>query len=616
MRSVNLTPPMPGLKPVVFEKVKLREHPIPSQSIATIAPQPFSSEDSARSFQKVPSNPNLNDSLPPPPPASIFENDMEQDFDSFSLNRNKNSPPLPPPVNSSNNNSMIRSGGSQAFDFGDSWQIPPAQKVTPIFQAPLNIESPPQQQQQQRETTFPGPGAELPANEMNVENISVVPPPLVSTSVAPSSSSMPRKKYPENKFMMAPQKPPTSTPTSFMDLNVETIYPENRERLDDSVPAPVAPITTTTDRHNYLVTGQLSQELETLSLGSNSQAHQHNEFHPPPGFSRMVVGQTENNLEQPPPGLNRMVTGTEESNSDYNNLRQADGEVSQTPHHIPKTASNFIQSVHEVQDQLNHPIPISDRNSYLVPGESDINAQRGVIPGVESDSSLTNNIIQETPVQVEEERNVNVDGENVRDETIEGGNQQSSPLNLTKSQPVKSKVNYSTEESERNEESLVKTSRKPKHYDSNDSDSDRVDYHRGKRSSREKTNRDRDRKDDKEKDDDYYKYKRREKDRKYGRRRRDDYDSDGSKYDTERSVREKDRGHSRNSEDDDSRDRRDRYKKRDKYRGRDEKERDLDRSTRNREKEGGPRDKDSREKRDRERERYERDRKSKSWSIH
>jgi hypothetical protein len=419
---------------------------------------------------------------------------------------------------------------------------------------------------------------------------------------------------------MAPTRQPAenkeniqySAPKMFeksMTSNME-VYPENRERLEDeSVPL-------NTDRHSYLVTGQLSQDLAPppMSLSTASQPttsrntppdNRQNEILPPPGLSRMVVGQTESNQEHfnaPPPGLNRMVTGTEVTNNDYNNLRHADGEVSQTPI-VPKSTSSFLQNVQEVQQEIqdnNQSFSMTDRNAYLVPGESEIVhqqpqqplSQRGVIPGVESDSSLTNIVapMQQMKLDIEDdleepanERNVNVDGENVcdnvnanaeRDENIEGAN---STKNTIKKPPV----NYSTEESERNEELLKKNSRKSKVAASNDSESDP-----GYKKSRDyrRSNRDRPSRDDVE--DDYYRRDKRDKRRdmerergyssKYGsergdRRRRADYESDRSKYDSERSIREKNRSKGRNSDEDEGRENRDRYRK-SKYRSRDERD--------------------------------------------
>lgn len=200
---------------------------------------------------------------------------------------------------------------------------------------------------------------------------------------------------------------PSSSPLFNNSLNsiAETSYPENREKLDDAPSSlPQSPVVVssssnlpTLDRHNYMVTGQLSQELPS---NQHQVVHDQSEVLPPPGLSRMVVGEPENSQGQIqairndilPPGLNRMVTGTETTQSSYMNYqRQADGEVSHSPSMMPvrppsHPPSFSQQQQNDVDNQQQQSFNISDRNLYLVAGESDANNQR-VIPGVESDSS-------------------------------------------------------------------------------------------------------------------------------------------------------------------------------------------------------------------------------------
>jgi hypothetical protein len=200
----------------------------------------------------------------------------------------------------------------------------------------------------------------------------------------------------------------------------ENFYPENRERLDD-VSTPF------TDRHNYLVTGQLSQERDVVT-----QHHHVEDLR-----DRMVVGgqaaaeQAAANV--PPPMLNHQPTmdsdripptGTE-TDFPLSYQRQADGEVSvQRPPMPPVTH--------------HQPSATSDRNLYLVAGESDNNNQR-VIPGVESDNSLPPTILNpmanlhiQDVDDFSQERNVNVDGMETamsevqpREEVIDGANDNS-----------------------------------------------------------------------------------------------------------------------------------------------------------------------------------------------
>lgn len=191
-----------------------------------------------------------------------------------------------------------------------------------------------------------------------------------------------------------------------------------------------------TDRDNYIVTGQLSSQ-DTAPQNSN---------YPPPGLSRLVVGQNEVNSVQVQYqaqdsshmyGINqRMVTGIEDSAAYVNFQRQADGEVSQssvqsmrppssTP--TPPIESNFQREIDgevangesqtmavasqvpqnemanfinyrqadgEVSSDASSRNPVIndhttvDRSSYFVTGgggtENQTNSQR-FVPGVESD---------------------------------------------------------------------------------------------------------------------------------------------------------------------------------------------------------------------------------------
>lgn len=259
--------------------------------------------------------------------------------------------------------------------------------------------------------------------------------------------------------------PPRSTP------NAEAFYPENRERLDDVAMPPTTSAPSFTDRHNYLVTGQLSQDRTPWAQHNHHQVQfesntNFSEELPPPGLSRMVVGQPENNQEQvtvsdvPPPGLNRMVPGTEMSPSNYINYqRQADGEVSQAPPAVQRPQSNspfthaHHQNMHQSAPEVIHQsFNTSDRNLYLVAGESGVNSHR-VIPGVESDSNAPTSIssqmqnlhIQDVDGFVNvsmsvQERNVNVDGMETsseqrlveperREEDIDGANDNTETFN-------------------------------------------------------------------------------------------------------------------------------------------------------------------------------------------
>lgn len=182
----------------------------------------------------------------------------------------------------------------------------------------------------------------------------------------------------------------------------------------------------------------------------------------------MVVGQPENIQDQPAvpdvlPPFNRMVTGTETTPSNYMNYqRQADGEVSQAPPMIPRPQSNspFTQVHHQNAPEVaQQSFNTSDRNLYLVAGESDINDHR-VIPGVESNVPTIINPMQNLHIQDDDdfvnvsvsvqERNVNVDGmETVpeiqqqrsidtepREEDIDGANDNTESFNTSSVIPV------------------------------------------------------------------------------------------------------------------------------------------------------------------------------------
>lgn len=303
----------------------------------------------------------------------------------------------------------------------------------------------------------------------------------------------------------------------FSNNSSENIYPENRERLDDTAPI------NSSDRHNYLVTGQLSQEMNTTGSvqfqvqQETSLISQQNETLPPPGLARLVVGQTENNQEQLsllstlPPGLNRMVLGTEVDRDDYmSSQRQADGESQPIP---PVSAFNPPQQLQNPhQSYTSNHFNIADRNQYLAAGggNSNINSQR-VIAGVESDNSLP--VIapmQQLSLDIQgdpetsgvsnigglniDERNINADGENIdddqpqvtpqttREEAIEGANDDSGGA-ATRQQPKKT---YSTDDSAKNESNRSEKARKDRRTNdrrykdedyvaSNDSDSDKND---------------------------------------------------------------------------------------------------------------------------------------------
>ncbi|XP_039442923.1 uncharacterized protein LOC120423258 isoform X2 [Culex pipiens pallens] len=395
--------------------------------------------------------------------------------------------------------------------------------------------------------------------------------------------------------------------------NLENLVPENQEipdsRTENVENLEVAP---SHDRNQYLQTGHLSEEGYTVSQPIANDPQQADDSLPPPGLSRYVPGQqqsephqqqTGHNYPEPPPGLDRMIPGTDlENATDLNMERQVDGEVSDS------AASNAVRpSNHREQ-------AISDRNLYLVPGESDTHHhnQQRVIPGVEDDRYAAPQAQPTVDIPINEQtRELVMDGENPhdppaqqpqqpihveisREEPIEGGNtlDDEPAVNstaaaagdsaLTVEPPRKDPSNTSTadesdkdrsmfyskgkQSSSRRDEDPLRRSTKSKssrdRYDTEDSDySDRErrrreregsDGHRDRKRGGEKEkerrkegggrgerDRDRDRGyDHRDRDRNRYDRERGDRDR-YGRKYDRDarYETDGSKYETERSTR-------------------------------------------------------------------------------
>lgn len=136
-------------------------------------------------------------------------------------------------------------------------------------------------------------------------------------------------------FMPTQSNYPISSSPFNQSVNLETL-PDNSEQPDSlphqnqprkisSTKTPVqqwsenneiAPIN---DRNQYLETGQLSNNDFVQSDHANQV--ENSDAFPPPGFTRMVLGQMEQadnnvgNQDEPPPGLSRMVLGQTESSS-------------------------------------------------------------------------------------------------------------------------------------------------------------------------------------------------------------------------------------------------------------------------------------------------------------
>lgn len=389
--------------------------------------------------------------------------------------------------------------------------------------------------------------------------------------------------------------------TPAIELQNTVDHYENRERLDE-VPPLRPPSSSSIDRHNYLVTGQLSSESTPPQFQQNIP-----ETLPPPGLSRMVVGEPESNQQQVMPSAHRMVTGNEMTPTSFMNYqRQADGEVSQTPPMNiiapirPPSHPPFAQDVsHSPQQNFN----VGDRNLYLVAGESNMNSQQRVVPGVESDNSINNlpsvinplqnlhieddddfvnisvssqhrnvdgdgmeehEIQQRPPVETTEQREEDIEGANdniaenaavalpiqnehenleIR-EDIEGANDSNEPQSVEPKKAEKKRPESSEDSELREVERNAKIKpRRSKKYDSNYSDSDNDDEYR-KRDKYDdrykKSNRDRMTREE------YEKYRKRDKERRsggnsrYGESRRRTDDEEDSRRNRDKPSRRSD----------------------------------------------------------------------------
>lgn len=492
--------------------------------------------------------------------------------------RESSFPPPPPSI----------AGANQQAD-GAAASLPPksASKTPPLPPMPTETSGPPP-------PMHAGPPPKGPAGnpfKRTGQRAHIATPGLVP---APSTSPA--------YFYQPPQAPVAQQEIT----NLENPVPENQEipdsRTENVENLEVAP---SNDRNQYLQTGHLSEEGYTASQPSNDPQPTDDSL-PPPGLSRYVPGQQQSepnpqqpghNFPEPPPGLDRMIPGTDlENATDLNMERQVDGEVSDSP------TSSARPSAHREQQ-------ITDRNLYLVPGESDTHHnQQRVIPGVEDDRYAPPPQPQQQPpadIPINEQtRELVMDGENPhdppplhveisREEPIEGGNTLDEPTpnssvappvvdsGLAVEQPRKDPSNTSTadesdkersmfyskskQSSSRRDEDPLRRSTKSKssrdRYDTEDSDySDRErrrreregsDGHRDRKRGGEKDkerrkeggrgDRDRDRDrgyDYRDRDRNRYDRERGDRDR-YGRKydRDSRYETDGSKYETERSTR-------------------------------------------------------------------------------
>ncbi|XP_013104865.2 uncharacterized protein LOC106085249 isoform X2 [Stomoxys calcitrans] len=222
-----------------------------------------------------------------------------------------------------------------------------------------------------------------------------MPPPPPADFANPSSSSNVTLMEPENneipsqenQEILAPpaaiMQPSLQPPTSTISLpNAATVaQPPNDER------------------NQYLQTSHLSEN-------SEDQQPEADGLLPPPGLSRLVLGEPELEASQ------RMVMGTDApvlgSNATVADVmhleeRHADGEDTASENAVP-VISGAMGGV----GGQGSPPSTSDRNLYLVPGESNVNNQQRVVTGVE----------------LQEQREIEMDGENLEDQQQQQQQQQ------------------------------------------------------------------------------------------------------------------------------------------------------------------------------------------------
>lgn len=278
----------------------------------------------------------------------------------------------------------------------------------------------------------------------------LLPPPSLNQSPFANTNPFAKVKRVGSHAHRTPPPPPPA-PQSQEDPSVTT---DNTSVIPDtfahqSLTATHAQETSDTiahnDRNEYLQTGHLSEDGENNtiapSIDTNAQyssSDGNGDSLPPPGLSRLVLGEQETNESanaQPPPGLDRLVTGIEINQSNINLERQADGQdntgtkVSQIIRNNSQFASvaalppvPSLPSAHSADADAKNLRPESDRNQYLVAGESVIdstaaapmpnlqnsNMQR-VVTGLENSENNDKTLPKH-------QRDINMDGENVEDQ--------------------------------------------------------------------------------------------------------------------------------------------------------------------------------------------------------
>lgn len=270
-----------------------------------------------------------------------------------------------------------------------------------------------------------GTGFMPPASGQDLSAFNMPPPPpadfanpcpvLANAVVEPDNNELPLQ---ENQEVLTPTTthPQISLPKANVQPSIAAVQS-----------APPAPTPPNDERNQYLQTSHLSEN-------SEEQQPEIDGLLPPPGLSRLVLGEPELEASQ-----QRLVMGTEAPNTDsivsqaavmHLEERHADGEDTASENAVSVTISGgpvgrflerkFFFSFLYLKTCLFFTVTStsstlsSDRNLYMVPGESNNanNNQQRVVTGVE----------------LAEQREIEMDGENLEDEQF---NQQQQHHNQT-----------------------------------------------------------------------------------------------------------------------------------------------------------------------------------------
>ncbi|XP_075155918.1 uncharacterized protein LOC142229271 isoform X3 [Haematobia irritans] len=390
------------------------------------------SEDNKNvSLQSVSKSMDTQTSVVAPPPTEFSSNSENHNYNTHAVQ-----PPPPPTSASASNNIPNTVFVSQAkpVTLPSKQYASPPMGNTPVSENPPAESAlmPPQGFQNSEEVTVKRPtNVQSPALP---PSSSVLPPPSALPPAAAPAAGVAGNPFKRSGFaqhhratgFMATTPAPAPAPAIFnvappppadfanVSSGVALMEPENNElpsqENQEILSPPIVQQTSssislpnTVNVANVVASvpppnDERNQYLQTSHLSENSEQEQQPEADgllPPPGLSRLVLGEPELEASQ------RMVMGTDAPVSSGNNAtvadvmhleeRHADGEDTASENAVPITNTNVGQA---------SPPSSSDRNLYLVPGESTVNNQQRVVTGVE----------------LQEQREIEMDGENLEDQ--------------------------------------------------------------------------------------------------------------------------------------------------------------------------------------------------------